>query len=159
MTQSCLTATKDLTSVCAGASAEIEYTLSGTVTFNADGTYGQALTGTGRIHEHYLSGCAPFGLTCEQLGQSVLPAIDAGTVISASCSIDAAGGCTCDSVTPASIDNTPGTYSTSGSTLTTMHDGITSTGPYCVQGGVLYQLPAPGDGGLISMGALVLTRQ
>jgi hypothetical protein len=159
VTQSCLTATKDLSSVCAGASADIAYMLTGTVTYNADGTYGSALTGASTIHEHYESGCAPFGLTCAQLGQSVLPAIDAGTVISASCSMDAAGGCSCDSVTPLTTTNTVGTYSTSGGTLTSTHDGMTSTSSYCVQGGILQEAVAPADGGLTSVGAIVLTKQ
>ena len=152
--RSCLVGTKDLSSICASASAEVEYVFSGTVTYNADGTYSSALAATTTAHEHYPSGCAPFGLTCEQLAQV---AIDAG--VSAACSIDAAGACNCDSVPPATVDNAPGTYRTSGGMLTTTHGSTTTTGSYCVQGGVLHELPAPGDGGLIATGEVVLTKQ
>jgi hypothetical protein len=159
VTQSCLTAAKDLSSVCAGASADIEYMLSGTVIYSADGTYSSALGGTGTFHEHYPIGCAPFGLTCDQLGQSAMQAIDAGTIISYSCSTDSAGGCNCDSVAQLTTTNTLGTYSTSRAALTHTHDGITSTSSYCVQGGVLHEIIGPGDGGLTSMGDIVLTKQ
>ncbi len=158
-TQSCLTATKDLSSVCAGASGELAYVFIGTVTYNADRTYSSALSATVTAHEHYPSGCTPYGLTCAQLEQSGSQAVDAGKITSYSCSTDAAGACNCESVTPESSANTPGTYSTSGGTLTTTDNGMTSTGSYCVQGGALHETPGPGDGGLTAMGEIVLTKQ
>jgi hypothetical protein len=157
VTGSCLTATKDLSSVCAGASATIAYMISGTLTYNADQTYSQALAATAMVHEHYPSGCMPFGLTCAQLGQAVADA--AAPVSAAACSTDASGACNCDSLTTATVNNMPGTYSTSGDTLTTVQGSTTSTTAYCVMGGVLYELPAASDGGLTSMGDIVLTKQ
>lgn len=154
VTQSCLTATQDLTSVCTGATVNIEYMFSGTVTYNADGTYSQAIEGRGTYHEHFPSGCTPFGYTCDQLGRV---AVDSG--ISDSCSIDAVGGCNCDAVNPLTSTAASGTYAISGSTLTSTHDGMTSSGPYCVQGGVLHEMPGQGDGGVTSMGDIVLTKQ
>jgi hypothetical protein len=156
VTGSCVTGTKDLSSVCAGASADFAFTYAGTLTYNADGTYDPALTGTVTVHEHYPSGCAPFGLTCAQLGQA---AVDAAAVISDSCSTDAAGACNCDSVSQATSSNAPGTYSTSGGTLTTTQGGTTSTNTYCVQGGVLHEIAGPQDGGLAGMGEVVLSKQ
>jgi hypothetical protein len=157
VTQSCLTATGDLNSLCdgGGVSANIAFMFSGTVTYNADGTYSSAFTGTETAHDQFPSGCAPFGATCEQLGQQV---IDGGTI---SCSTDTAGVCTCDSVAPLKDTNpTSGTYSTTGSTLTTTQDGMTSTSSYCVQGSVLYEIAGPGDGGFLTgMGEAVLTKQ
>lgn len=159
VTQSCVTATLDLSSVCAGASGELSYMFIGTVTYNADKTYSSALSATVTGHEHYPSGCAPHGLTCAQLEQSGSQAVDAGKIISYSCSTDAAGACNCESVTPETSTNTPGTYSTSGGTLTTTDNGMTSTGSYCVQGGALHETPGRGDGGLTAMGEIVLTKQ
>jgi hypothetical protein len=53
-----------------------------------------------------------------------------------------------------------GTYTTSGSTLTTTETG---KGPsmisYCVQGSLLYLVPIQGDSGTTVMGDLVFTRQ
>jgi hypothetical protein len=159
VTQSCVTATADLSSVCAGASGELAYMFSGTVTYNADRTYTSALSATVIADEHYPSGCAPFGLTCAQLEQSGREAIDAGKITSYSCSTDAAGACNCESVIPETSSNTPGTYSTSGGMLGTTAGGMTSTDSYCVQGGVLHEIPGPGDGGLTAMGDIAFTKQ
>ena len=155
VTSSCLTATQDLTSVCAGASAELAYMISGTVTYNSDGTTSSSLMATIAAHERFPSGCMPFGLTCDQLGQT---GKDAG--ISDNCTTDATGACICDSVAPATTSNAPVTYSTSGSTLTTTSaNGMTSTSFYCVQGSVLYEFAGPGDGGLTATGGVVLNKQ
>ena len=159
VTQTCITETADLSNECTGgagtsASANVALMFSGTVTYNADGTYTSALTGTDMGQEHYSSGCAPLGLTCAQIGQEV---IDGGSV---SCSTDTAGTCNCDSVVPlTSTNNTPGTYSTSGDTLTTTPGSMPSGASYCVQGSVLYIIPGAGDGGVTFTGDFVLTRQ
>jgi hypothetical protein len=105
ITTSCVTATRDLSSVCTGASADLAFTYSGTVTYNSDGTDSLSVSVIIASHEHYPSGCMPFGLTCDQLAQG---AKDAG--ISGNCSTDATGGCTCDSTDPAGFTNSPGTY-------------------------------------------------
>jgi len=153
------TAIKDLGSVCAGASADITYTVSGIVAYNADKMYASSLSVTAAVREHYPNGCAPFGLTCDQLAQSGMQAIDAGAIVSYSCATDAAGACNCGSVTSPTTTNASGTYSTSGGTLTTTHDGMTSMSAYCVQGGLLHEIAGPGDGGVTSMGDIVLTKQ
>jgi hypothetical protein len=160
VTQSCLTSIPDLSGVCAGASGELAYMFSGTVTYNVDGTYSSMFDATVAGHERYPSGCAPHGLTCAELEQSGRQAVDAGKVISYTCSTDAAGACNCDSVTPESSANTSGTYSISGGTLTTTADGMTSTSSYCVQGGILGETPRPAaDAGLAAMGNIVLSKQ
>ena len=58
VTQTCITETADLSKECTGgagtsASANITLMFSGTVTYNADGTYTSALTGTDMGQEHY----------------------------------------------------------------------------------------------------------
>jgi hypothetical protein len=154
VTQTCLSASKDLTSVCAGASATFDYTFNGTVTYNADKTYSSSITGSAVVHEHYPAGCMPFGYTCTQLDQT---AMDAGT---GSCSTDATGTCNCDGVATATPSTVTGTYTASGGTLTTMHDGTTSLASYCVQGAYLYQSAEPAaDAGTTAVGIVVLAKQ
>lgn len=157
VTASCLTASKDLSSICAGASATVAYTFTGTVTYGADQSFTPALTLTATAHEYYPSGCAPFGMTCAELGQA---GADAASVVSQSCSLDATGACNCDSVQDATTSNIPGTYSVSGDVLTTMQGSATATAvQYCVQGGVLHQIVPPGDGGLQAAGDIVFAKQ
>jgi hypothetical protein len=157
VTQSCVTATDDLSNTgsgCPGASAVLDFMYGGTITYNADQTFDSTITVSEVAHEHFPSGCMPFGLTCQQLGQS---AMDAGV---GSCSTDAQGGCTCDATTTLATTTPNGTYSVSGSrTTSTSAAGKTSTGSYCVQGSVLYVIPDPGDGGLTATGEIVLAKQ
>lgn len=160
VTQSCVTATEDFSSAgagCTGAAAVLGITYAGTLTYNADLTFDfSAVTANETVHEHFPAGCSPFGLTCQQLGQT---AIDAGT---ARCSTDTQGGCDCDDVVMLTSNNPAGTYSVSGSKLTTTsaQTGMPSTNSYCVQGNVLYLiLDQTSDGGLQATGGIVLSKQ
>jgi hypothetical protein len=157
VTQSCVTATDDLSTTgtgCAGASAVLDFTYSGTLTYKADLTFASTIAVSEVVNEHFPSGCMPFGVTCQQLGQS---AMDAGT---GSCSTDATGGCTCNATTTLATTTPSGTYSVSGSRLTsTSATGKASTGSYCVQGSVLYVIPDQGDGGLSATGEIALAKQ
>src|SRR3954465_8298004 len=157
VTGSCLNARKDLSSICAGASAQIAYMINGTVSYKSDQTYSSALAATTTVHEHYPSGFVPFGLPCPQLGQAAADA--AAPVSAASCSTSASGACDCDSVAAATVTNTPRTYSPVRNTWGVVQGSKTSVTAYCVQGGVLHELPAASDGGLTSTGDLVLVRQ
>ena len=156
VTQSCLTATEDLSSNCAGLSADISFSVSGTATYNADHSYTAMVTGGGTTSYHYPSSCIPAGATCVQLGQALM---GIGMYSSVTCTIDSAGVCNCVAVTPSTSSNETGTYSTSGTTLTTTPSGAVSSGPYCVHGNVLYQMSGAADGGVSVMGSIVLTRQ
>ena len=157
VTQSCLTSTEDLSSVCAGASASIEFVVNGTSTFNADRTYTATSTGGGRTHYHYPSTCLPNGMTCVQFGQLLMPV---GTYSSIACATDGAGVCNCDAVTSAMASTEIGTYSISGGTLMTVVEGMASSVPYCISGNVMQQMPTSSDGGRAAlMGSIVLTRQ
>ena len=154
VTQTCLSASQDLSSQCPGASAIYDYTLGGTTTYNADGTYSSAGTLSTLVHEHFPVGCMPFGFTCAELEQM---AMAAGT---GSCSTDAAGACNCDEVAPVTSTSATGTYTASGGTLTTKHDGTTSLASYCVEGNLLYQsFEEQPDGGTTAIGIFVLTKQ
>ncbi|HEY4393000.1 MAG TPA: hypothetical protein VGP64_03010, partial [Polyangia bacterium] len=114
-----------------------------------------AVTASEAIHEHFPSGCNPFGLTCQQLAQT---ATDAGT---GRCSTDAQGGCSCDSVMMLTSTNPTGMYTVSGSKLTTTSQtGMPSSSSYCVQGSLLYLiLDQTADAGLNATGELALAKQ
>lgn len=159
VTQSCVTATEDFSSAgvgCTGASAVLDITYGGSLTYNADLTFDySAVTASEVVHEHFPSGCSPFGLTCAQLAQT---ATDAGRT---GCSTDTQGGCNCDDVMMLTSTNPTGTYAVSGSKLTTSSpNGKPSTSSYCVQGNLLYLiLDQTADGGLSAMGGIVLAKQ
>jgi hypothetical protein len=153
---SCLTGTEDLGSVCAGATADIEFMFTGTTTFNADGSYTSTNGGGAVSNYHYPAACLTNGVTCDQFGQ-LLKGL--GMYSSVTCVTDAAGVCNCAAQTAPVSGNETGTYTTSGGTLTTMHGGTTSMGPYCVQGNILREMPASGDGGVVVSGGIVLVKQ
>jgi hypothetical protein len=156
VTQSCVSATEDLSSACAGASASIDFVVAGTATFNADRTYTATSTGSGTTHYHYPSACLN-GSTCVQFGE-VLMAV--GMYSSSACATDGTGACNCDAVTSSTASTQIGTYSISGGTLTTVSDGMAVNVPYCVTGNVMQQLPASSDGGAPrTTGSVVFTRQ
>jgi hypothetical protein len=158
VTQSCLISTEDLSSVCAGASASIDFAFSGTSMYGADHSYTSTTTGGGTTHYHYPSACLPSGKTCTEFGQLLMPV---GGYSSITCTTDNTGVCNCDGVTPSTSGSETGTYSTAGGTLTTTHAGTTSSIPYCVSGNVMNQMPAltTTDGGTAQVtGSVVLVR-
>jgi hypothetical protein len=161
VTQSCVTATEDFSSAgaaCTGASAVLQITYGGSLTYNADLTYDySAVTASEVVHEYFPNGCGTAELlTCQQLGQAVM---DAGT---GRCSTDAQGDCTCDYVKMLTSTDPTGAYTVSGNKLTTTSSQtmMPSSSSYCVQGSVLYLIPdSSPDGGLSATGELVLTKQ
>jgi hypothetical protein len=153
--QTCLSATVNLSSICPGASAVYDYTVSGTVTYNADLTYSSSGTVSAVVHETYPNGCMPFGYTCAQL-ESI--GMDAGT---SSCAADGQGTCTCDGVVAPASSVETGTYKASGGTLTSMYNGTTRLASYCVQGNLLYESfeEQPDGGTTTAVGIYVWTKQ
>jgi len=155
VSQSCLTLTEDLSSACSGASATVEFTFGGTMTFASDQTYSAARTGSTTTHYHYPAACVPASYTCSQYGQ-IVKAV--GSYASVDCTADSGGLCNCDAVTNSSATNEIGSYVISGSTLTISLSGMTSSSPYCVQGNTMYLMQAVGDGGAQTSGSIVLVR-
>ncbi len=156
VTQACLSGTEDLNSTCPGASASITSSFAGTVIYSSNNTYTSMITGSGTTQFHYPGACLPTGYTCTQFSQLLM---SVGSYSSVDCAPDAAGVCNCDAVTSSLPSDESGTFTTSGVALTTMHGGSTSSGTYCVQGNVMYQMQAPGDGGTQATGVVVLRRQ
>ena len=153
VTDSCLTGTEDLGSQCAGASADLALTFTGTVLYNADLTYSATSTGGGTTTYHYPSACLSAGTTCAQWGQALM---QIGMYSAVTCATDSANVCNCQALTASTSATETGTYATSaGGTLTTTHAGTTSATGYCVQGNLLYETPSFGDGGVQLMGSVV----
>ena len=156
VTDSCLSGTDDLSSTCAGLSADLSLSVSGTTTYNADQTFTATVTGSGTTVYHYPAACIPGTATCTQLGQTLMAI---GMYSSVTCTTDSGGICNCVAITTVAPTTEMGTYSTSGSTLSVTQNGTTSTSPYCVNGDLLYEMNAPGDGGAAITGSIVLMRQ
>ena len=135
--------------------------ISGTLTFNADGTYSETTTVTESVVLSVAMNCMADGaaVSCSQLGQTETSAADGAAV---SC---VANGSNCDCTLPPRTATLSGTgmYSTSGTLLTiTPPSGSGSTSQYCVQGNTLSLVSTTMgmDAGTESASAtFVLTRQ
>ena len=148
---------------CSGQSEQINVTgISGTLTFNSDGTYTETVTTTESTVLSVGMNCTSDGgtVSCGQLGMTESTAVGAAV----SC---VANGPNCDCDLPSSTTSSSGSgmYSTSGTSLTTTPaSGTTSTVQYCVQGTALSFVVTSGMGGG-AMGAdnasltFVLTKQ
>jgi hypothetical protein len=125
---------------CPGASMTGSITPSGSITFNSDGSYSQSvlnltLTQTLTIP----TSCVPSGKTCDPTSLNINTG-DGGT---ASCAVTGAN-CVCTGTAPQNPSAAKsGTYTTSGTSLTTDDGGAT---PYCVQGTTL-TVQDPGKSG------------
>jgi hypothetical protein len=157
VTQSCFSIRQDLSGACGGGNAWATETVTftGTLTYNADLTYNSSLGGTDVVHYHYPSSClAPS--TCDQFGQTLTK----GGVTNLTCTADAAAAtCDCDGLAPVVSEGPTGTYSISGTTLTTVTNGSTSTSSFCVQGNVLHERAVLGDAGTTYPVDILLARQ
>jgi hypothetical protein len=127
--------------------------LSGTITFQQDGSYSSDVTALVVEDIGVPSSCIN-GLSCAQLQAAINMPKDAGAQPMGTCTTTATG-CACH-VTQASGPTTAtGTYSTLGTSVTTTQTGGTpATSPYCVQGKTLLvqteagMMGAPGSGTL-----------
>jgi hypothetical protein len=136
------------TPLCTG----IEYiqsalTETGTVTFGADGTVTEDLTGTGTLREVVPSTCFEVLGTCAEIDARYQMVVGQGVYTSAGCASAASGSCECSAAfrTTATVS---GTYTTSGSTLTLMNTTNTSSpASYCVQGSTMGLSVASQTGG------------
>jgi hypothetical protein len=132
----------------------------GTLTFDAGMTFVLVDRVMGTETILYLPEClAQTGApTCDDLNG--IYANFVGPVFSAASCASASNGCLCTVVIDSAL-NQSGTYATSGSTLTLVPSGSTTTAPvgYCVQGSTLTitSMPMAGTSGMTS--TIVLTKQ
>ncbi len=113
---------------CADATITAMTTATGTVVIRADRTYSSAIATPGTSVVTIPASCLPTGIACDQLSD---PAEQR------TCSGNAAAGCTCHVILPATPMMEAGTWSTSGNTFTSMHDGVTESVRYCIRGDTL----------------------
>lgn len=155
---SCVTDDVDITSSCAGGTAKVAITFQGGVTYSADGTYVQTGTQAGKVHYQLPTACFG-GQTCT----TIAGALKTGSMevsmgfsySSVTCTNASGNSCACDATIATSDAGENGTYTTSGGTLTTTHDGTSDTTKYCVEGNVMYQMPPDTS----AAGAIVLDKQ
>ncbi|HET9934736.1 MAG TPA: hypothetical protein VFQ35_28720, partial [Polyangiaceae bacterium] len=109
----------------------------GTATFNADMTFESVRTASYDATVAVPNSCITqggFTLTCAQLNQ-LIKQFMAPQIGGVDCK-DASAGCSCKLSTPPQSLNDSGTYSTSGTKITSPI--TTETGDYCVQGDELH---------------------
>jgi hypothetical protein len=127
---------------CAGASGSVNsIQVSGTATFNSDGSYSLTLNQTVDETDNIPSSCLTqqgVTLTCAEL-QEVFSGLSGDGGTAGTCTTSGSG-CNCN-FSIANSDVESGTYTTSGSTLTTTPTGGTgsgaTSGSYCVNGNTL----------------------
>ena len=130
---------------CPGASINISgLNVSGSGSFNADMTYSINETISASLSETIPPSCLTMSgitLTCAQLDQSIQAILtqSPGTYQSAHCA--GSSSCTCTFVLAPQTTSETGTYTTSGTIITTTDStGASSSSSYCVQGNELHML-------------------
>lgn len=138
-----------LEETCPEATIDLGTNMSGTVTFNDDGTYDVAIT---------LSSNFSFTLPASCVGESVDCQADVGDE-DTSCESDGEGGCTCVQTGDEEVSESSGTYEVNGSTITTTSsEGDGNTVEICVSGDTLKVMDEPSsdaDGGAASSPTIV----
>jgi len=138
------------------------YSVTGTAVFNSDLTYNMALAGSGTSTVEFPLSCLTVGgitITCDQLSQHFAPD---PTISSVKCTVIGGTTQTCECVSTLSGQPNPqaGTYSTSGSSLTTVPaGGAAEAETYCVRGNQLTISPSTADSMSSVAGNLTLFRQ
>jgi hypothetical protein len=121
---------------CLGSSvSSISQAVSGSVTFNADLTF--------RLENasNTLATNNSFPLSCQALTACTdLDRHEANTLQSIDTTCTGTTTCACESTVSTSGQTATGSYSTAGSTLTMVLDGVTTTLGYCVEGNRLHQI-------------------
>ena len=114
----------------------------GTLTFNGDSTYSAVLTSSGGGTDVFPKSCLN-GATCAQIQQAIMSDPTAQDFSSITCTDDGTN-CNCTFVLTPKMSNEVGTYSISGSTVTTTptSGGTPGASVYCVNGTELALSPA-----------------
>jgi len=130
-------------SSCPESTQSVSFEASGSAAFNADLTYAVSLVQSFSVKYGFPRSCLTSGgvtLTCEQLEDGIQNQISMpdSPFAGATCG-STSGGCSCTFDTPPVTTSESGTYTTSGSTVSTMPmGGSADSGEYCVDGGTLH---------------------
>jgi hypothetical protein len=126
--------------------------LDGTIAFQADGSYSSSITTATVVEDIGVPASCIGGATCAQLQADINMPKDGGAQPMGTCTATATG-CACHVTQTSGPSSATGTYSTLGTSVTTIQTGgMPATSPYCVQGTtLLIQIPAgmmgaPGSG-------------
>jgi hypothetical protein len=125
--------------VCPTAVAMLDLTLTGTATFNADGTQSSDFTSKASITYTLDASCLntiTMGhppASCDVLNKEADPAMGDGAT---TCTGDPADACTCVEDNPEKTEMKTGTYTIDGNTMTSMDDGddMPKTSEFCIKG-------------------------
>jgi hypothetical protein len=147
MSSACVSGgTNPLAGQCPSSTFQLSETVSGTVTFNSDGTYSSNVGSSASENVTIPSSCIN-GATCDQL-QMVFNQTDAGAGAQMATCSTTSGGCSCQVSLTEQPGPMTGTYSVSGSTITL--NG--TAGTYCVQGNDLLLQQSVGAMGMAGSG-------
>lgn len=129
----CITGVTD--SSCTSATLAVTAQPSGTLTFNANGSYSDTATITATESATIPASCLSGASDCTAFET----ALQGQTGVSgATCTGNVATSCQCSIVLTPQTDSNVGTYTTAGTALTRTPTGATATTtPYCVQGNTL----------------------
>ncbi len=126
---------EDVKAACPDLTYETSYAASGTAVFNAANTYSLDLQLTVTATAHIPAACLQ-GLSCSAL--NALFQYETGGTTGATISCTGSSSCTCVISAPQTTSE-DGTYTTSGTTLTTTPgSGGSAAQPYCVDGSTLH---------------------
>jgi hypothetical protein len=135
--------------------------ITGSATYNVDGTYTQTATTTATVRLFYPQSCLTSGgvtLTCEQLNQAVQANPTPGVTLNCTGTSD----CSCTETISGQTSTESGTYTTTTDGLLTQTptSGTASTSDYCVKGNTMTQSPHPGSYGMgvAVSGTIALTK-
>jgi len=126
---------------CPGATlTNVKLTPGGTMTFGSDLTYTASVTETMSFTENLPSSCLS-GTTCAQVNALLQGEVGSNGIQSVSCS--GSSTCACAITAAMDLENSSGTYVTSGTVLSLTATTGTSggdSGDYCVKGSSLHLL-------------------
>jgi hypothetical protein len=133
----------DIGMECPGATITLSGVgVSGSASFNADLTYTMTTTVAISARETIPASCLMMNgitLTCAQLDQAIQQVIAMNPTVYQSARCAGSSSCTCTFTLAPMTQTEAGTYTTSGTTMTTTASGGTSSSDeYCVQGNELH---------------------
>lgn len=146
----------DATQICDTATINAENSvISGIATFKTDMTYSVSLTSTPKFKLTVPNDCLQ-GAACADL-QTAITTDPSSDVQSASCATQGSA-CVCNVVSKSMSDTETGTYTTSGSTLTSGPTAAQQDDtPYCVQGNQLHVISVDMSTSMGAMGKVKIT--
>lgn len=160
VTSSCVQLTGTFSSsLCPTATAVASLRYLGQVSYTANMTYTLNSSATGTEAIDFPASCVT--TTCDQIAQT-LQASPPDGLTSIHCSPAAGGGCACDAALASGSNTETGTYTLSGTSITTTSsDGSGETDSYCAMANHLDIIPATGSpvSGITVSGSIGLTRQ